>query len=247
MSFWYWFFGILGAILTLILILGFPRKKNERVPSLEGLDDPEVAKSFEKMASIFPFKILRGRVVSELKKLNPKGLLIDIGCGTGHLLVQIAKKFSLELVGIDVSSEVLEHAKNRVEVNGLEAKISLREGNAENLPFSTNSADFIVSTLSLHHWVNPTPVIYEIYRVLKENGTFLIFDFRRDARKFFYGLLTFVTKVVVPKPLKNINEPLGSLQAGYTPQEVLQFFSQHQLQKIEIKPYLAWMLIIGKK
>ncbi|MBA7699333.1 hypothetical protein ES703_108028 [subsurface metagenome] len=95
--------------------------------------------------------------------------------------------------------------------------------------------------------MNPIKAFKEIYRILKESGTFLIFDFRRDSRKFFYGFLTFITKVVAPKALKNINEPLNSIQASYTVDEVHQFFSQVSFQNTEIKPFLTWMFISGKK
>ena len=71
----------------------------------------------------------------------------------------------------------------------------------------------------------------------------LIFDFRRKSRKFFYGLLTFTTKVVVPKPLKEINEPLGSLMVGYTANEVMQIVSHVPFINIETKTYLARMFI----
>ncbi|MHA1265509.1 MAG: class I SAM-dependent methyltransferase [Candidatus Helarchaeota archaeon] len=247
MSFWYWFFGILGVILVTLFILGFPRKKNHRIPSMEGIDDPAVAKAFERMNNFLPFKILRRRIISELKKLHPTGTLVDVGCGTGHLLIQIARQFSLELIGLDISNEILEHARERAEKAGLLEHIEFKTGSAEQLPFPDNSIDYIVSSFSLHHWVNPTTILQEILRVLKKGGFFLIFDFRRDARKFFYGLFTFATKIVVPKALKRVHEPLGSLQASYTLEEALQLFSKVPVQTLKTIPYLSWMFIIGQK
>ncbi len=248
MPFWFWFFVILGIIALTIFILGFPRKKNERTPSFEGIDDPGVAKAFERMANFFPFKILRRKVVSELKKMNPIGTLVDLGCGTGHLIVQIASKFPiLTLFGVDISSEILEKAKNRASVEGFEDRIDFKVGDAEEMPFQDDSIDMIVSTLSLHHWAEPVQILQEIHRILKPAGKFLIFDFRRDARKFFYGLFTFATKIVVPKALKRVKEPLGSIKASYTPEEVLPFFAPLQINEFEIKPYAAWMFIKGVK
>ena len=59
-------------------------------------------------------------------------------------------------------------------------------GSVEKLPFQDKSVDFIFNTLSLHHWKDLKQVIEEILRVLKDGGVSLIFDFHRDARKFFY-------------------------------------------------------------
>ncbi len=249
MCFWYYFFGIFGILIVLIIVFGFPRKKNtSRTPNLEGIDDPQVAKAFERMSNFLPFELLRRKVISKLKRFTPQGTLVDLGCGSGNLIVQMAKKLpSLNLIGLDISSEILEFAKKRAIKKKVADKIEFKLGNAEKMPFENNSIDFLVSTLSLHHWQNPSEVLKEIYRVLKENGIFLIFDFRRDSRKFFYGFLTFVTKVVVPKPLKKVNEPLGSLRSGYTPEEVLQLCAQASFQEVKITPFLAWMFASGKK
>jgi ubiquinone/menaquinone biosynthesis C-methylase UbiE len=237
-------FLIIGIILIIFLVIGLPRKKNARKPSIEGLDDPEVAKAFEKMTNLVPFKILRRRILSELKKYNPEGKLVDLGCGSGNLLVLISKKYpNLELIGVDISSEILELAKLKTQENELIDNVDFRVGGADNLPFPDNSVDFIISSLSLHHWKDPSIVFKETHRVLKQNGVLEIFDFRRDSRKFFYGLLTFVTKVVVPKPLKKIKEPIGSLQAGYTPIEIKEFLSDSPFKNEEIEFYFAWMFI----
>lgn len=248
MSYWHAFFVIIGIISILILIFGLPRKKSTRQPNIEGLDNPEVAKAFEKMTNFLPFKLLRRKVISRLKKFNPSGKLVDIGCGSGNLIIQIAEKLPrLNLVGVDISSEILSFANKRAIEKKVDKKVEFKNGTVENLPFPNNSVDFIISTFSLHHWLNPIKAFKEIYRILKESGTFLIFDFRRDSRKFFYGFLTFITKVVAPKALKNINEPLNSIQASYTVDEIHKFFSQVSFQNTEIKPFLTWMFISGKK
>ncbi|HUX99630.1 MAG TPA: hypothetical protein VMV49_08760, partial [Candidatus Deferrimicrobium sp.] len=101
MGFWFYFLVIFGILIILLLIFGLPRKKSERVSSIEGIDDPDVAKAFERMTNFFPFKLLRRKIIKELKKFDPHGMLVDIGCGSGNLLVQIAEQFpTLNLTGI---------------------------------------------------------------------------------------------------------------------------------------------------
>ena len=230
--------------MIIILIYSLPRKKNLREPSMEGFNNPEVAAAFEKVTNLLPFKLLHRKVLSQLKLYNLKDCLIDVGCGSGNLIIQVAKKYpSLNLIGVDLSSEILELAKKKAVENNLNDKIEFKIGSVENLPFPDKSVDFILSTLSLHHWKIPKQAFEEIFRVLKDGGVLLIFDFRRDARKFFYGLLKFATKVVVPKALKEINEPLCSLKAGYVFSEISQIISQTSFNNVDIKPYLAWMFI----
>lgn len=230
--------------MVIILIYSLPRKKNLREPSMEGLDSPEVAAAFEKVTNLLPFKLLHRKVLSQLKLYNLKDSLLDVGCGPGNLIIQVAKKYpSLDLIGVDLSSEILELAKKKAVENNLNEKIVFKIGSVESLPFPDKSVDFILSTLSLHHWEDPKQAFEEIFRVLTDGGVLLIFDFRRDARKFFYGLLKFATKVVVPKALKKINEPSGSLKAGYVFSEISQIISQTSFSNVYIKPYLAWMFI----
>jgi len=245
MSFWCIFFAIIGIVVILIIIFGFPRKKKSpRKPNIEGLDNPEVAKAFEKMTNILPFRLLRKKILSKLKDFNPKGTLVDIGCGSGNLIIQIAESFpDLNLIGIDIASEILEFAKKRALDRSLGKRIEFKIGNVEKLPFSNESIDFIISTFSLHHWENPVKGFNEIHRVLKRDGTMLLFDFRRDSPRFFYGILTFITKVVAPKPLKEVHEPLGSIQSSYAYNEIFQLISQTRFQNPKVKTFLAWMFI----
>ncbi len=84
MSLWYLILIILSVIILFLIMCGLPRKKNGRSPTIEGLDSPEVAKAFDKMSDILPFRILRKRIISRIRKLNPSGRLIDAGCGPGN-------------------------------------------------------------------------------------------------------------------------------------------------------------------
>ena len=133
--FWIVFFSILGVIIALLLIFGLPRSKNQRIPNEEGVFDQEVADAFQKMTNFLPFRMLHGKVVKQLGKMNPSGKLVDIGCGAGNLLVRIAKRLpQLELYGIDMSIEILELARERAKKEDLVTKIEVKPGSADNIP-----------------------------------------------------------------------------------------------------------------
>jgi ubiquinone/menaquinone biosynthesis C-methylase UbiE len=200
------------------------------------------------MTNLLPFKLLRKKVRTHLMSFNPTGKLVDLGCGSGNLIVEIAKtKVNLELIGVDISPEILNLAKKRSVDSNVQDQIKFKIGKVENLPLSDNSIDYLLSTLSLHHWKDPMRAFDEFFRVLKDEGKILIFDFRRDARKIFYGFLKFITKIIVPKALKAVNEPISSLYAGYTPKEIRKMISISPFSNVEIKPFLAWIFIDVKK
>ena len=239
---------VIGIIFLLVLIFGLPRKKSERSPNMEGIDSPEVAQAFNRMTKIPPFKLLYMKIVSQIKKLDPHGTLIDVGCGAGNVIIKIAKKIpELTLNAVDIAPEILEFAKKRAIENSVEDKINFKIGSVVELPFPDHSIDFLVSTLSLHHWEDPKIAFKEILRVLKEEGTFLIFDFRRDSRKIYHGFLAFVTKIIAPKALKKVREPSGSIQSSYALNEIRHLLTEVGASDVNINSFLAWMFITNKK
>lgn len=133
-----------------------------------------------------------------------KGILIDIGSGTGFLSIEIAKRApKLTIYGIDLSKKMVEIAmRNAKDIKNIQFKLS----NATDLPFKDESIDFIVSTGSFHHWKNSIKVFNECYRVLKSDGEGWIYDGCSDLpeeevnellRK--YGFLRYLISSRIPK------------------------------------------------
>ena len=52
---------------------------------------------------------------------------------------------------------------------------------AESLPFAAGAFDLVLSTLSAHHWADPTAAINEQVRVLRPGGQLRIYDLRREG------------------------------------------------------------------
>jgi ubiquinone/menaquinone biosynthesis C-methylase UbiE len=150
-------------------------------------------------------------------------------------------------MGIDISQTLVEAAHRNLARKGLGDRIAFRQGDIERLPLPDNSVDFIVSTLSLHHWSNPLQALREVFRVLKPKGQFLLFDLRRDARPVIYWFLRFITTFVVPRPLRQIEEPLGSLLASYTAREMQTYLAKLAYWKTSITSGLAWLFVWGQK
>lgn len=94
--------------------------------------------------------------------------LLDIGCGAGHFLEQAAKR--TRCVGIDISAEVLKHARERLYFSGTKlavANIETLEGPAQ--------FDYIVSLGSLEHVLEIGTALESIRRLLKPDGKWYFF------------------------------------------------------------------------
>ena len=240
-------FGIIIRI-TAFLAFGYPRVNTPRKASAEGIENPEMVKAYNRISQWPQFKFLRKMVVREVKANNPKGTVVDIGCGPGYLINAIAKSLPhLRIIGVDISEDMLKAARNNSSSFDLNKRIKYRRGDVGELPFKDNAIDFVVSTFSLHHWSDPGEALQEIHRVLKHKGQFIIFDLRRDSRRLFYWLLRFATKFIVPVPLRNIGEPLGSALSSYTITEVDTMFRKSPFQQWKTKSGIGWMFVWGCK
>lgn len=232
------------AIIGLILLASIPVKV-KRFWRLEGIEDPNAVKAYDHLSRMPQFAAMRHIFTNELRKYDPSGILADVGCGPGYLLTLLRKKFpDLGLIGVDISDEILTQARdNLVHYHNIDFKVAGSQG----LPFASDSLDFVVSTLSLHHWSKPREAFGEFYRVLKPGGEFLIFDLRRNPPILFHLLFRFVTALVMPRVFRRIAEPLGSLLSSYTPEETQSIINDTPFTESRIKKGFFWLFVWGKK
>lgn len=112
--------------------------------------------------------------IIESAGIGPNDRVLDVGCGTGFLLLEAARR-ARQAVGVDVSPAMLAEAKRKAEQDGL-TNVALREAQAEALPFADERFDVVITRLTIHHMVDPHRVLREMYRVLRPEGRFAICD-----------------------------------------------------------------------
>jgi len=111
------------------------------------------------------------KIVAEVLK-KPVKTVLDIGCGTGALLLMIrSRQKSAKLFGIDISEEMIKVAQAK-----LGSAADLRVSESEKLPFKNGSFDLVLCTFSFHHHPNPMTVFKEIGRVLSPEGRLIMAD-----------------------------------------------------------------------
>jgi len=213
---------------------------------VEGLDDPEVARAYGWIAATPQMRLLRCLVARRAVAMKSQGLAADLGCGPGLLVVELARQAAgLEVVGIDLSTEMLAQGEEHARRSPVGERVSFRRGDVRQIPFPDGALDLVVSTLSLHHWNDPVAVLDEIARVVRPGGAFLVFDLRRDMPAPAWLLLWFAQHVVVPAAIRRLNEPVGSRNAAYTPQEAAELAERSQLRGRRITAGPLWLTIEG--
>jgi ubiquinone/menaquinone biosynthesis C-methylase UbiE len=247
-GFWPWLAGAAAGALVAAGFQIYRRRPRQRIASAEGLDDPEVAQAYGRMARMPQFWLLRRLAARRALALKRDGEAIDLGCGPGDLVLKLARLAPrLSITGIDLAPEMLAQAGARAEESGLGDRVAFRLGDAQHIPFPDGSLDLVISTFSLHHWSAPVAVLDEIARVLRPGGTFLVFDLRRDLAAPLYLLLWFATNVVVPPALRRVQEPLGSRNAAYTPQEAAELAAWSRLTGWRVTRGPLWLTVEGVK
>lgn len=93
----------------------------------------------------------RRKVVRRVHAAKPATIL-DLATGTGDLAIMLARKCPQSAVtGIDLSEQMLAIGRQKVSQAGLEQRITLMQGDAENLPAEDNSFDAVTVGLRRAH------------------------------------------------------------------------------------------------
>ena len=106
---------------------------------------------------------------------NKRVLEVGSGRGGGASWIAKSKQPSL-LIGVDFSNEAVSLCNNWYEQENLQ----FLEGNAQDLPFEGSSFDVVYNVESSHCYGDINKFVSEVYRVLREGGSFCWTDFRNE-------------------------------------------------------------------
>jgi tRNA (cmo5U34)-methyltransferase len=116
-----------------------------------------------------------------LLALRPPERFLDLGSGTGYTLLRVLEAFpTARAVGLDVSTEMLDRARQRLA--GLESRVELRLSDIAR-PELDATYDAIVSILAVHHLYpdEKRHLFSRIWEHIEPGGAFLLADYFRPA------------------------------------------------------------------
>lgn len=160
-----------------------------------------ISKDYDGLNRVISFGIdvsWRKKVVGIVGKNNPDSIL-DIATGTGDLAIQLADTNASKIIGLDISSGMLEVGKQKVLKKGLTTTIDMVLGDSENMPFEDNTFDAVTVAFGIRNFETLEKGLAEIYRILKPGGNFVILETSVPTKTPFKQGYNFYTKFILPK------------------------------------------------
>jgi phosphoethanolamine N-methyltransferase len=118
-----------------------------------------------------------GNVARMLHGLAPRGKrILDIGCGIGGPAFEMARRFDVDVVGIDLEAPLIERARQDAQRHGLADRCTFHIVQVGSLPFDDRSFDIVVSAGAMTQTKDKTAVFRECLRVLCPGGHLSLYD-----------------------------------------------------------------------
>jgi demethylmenaquinone methyltransferase/2-methoxy-6-polyprenyl-1,4-benzoquinol methylase len=173
----------------------------------------QVAEMFDNISHSYDFlnhffsmgidKLWRRKAINLLKQYQPKRIL-DVATGTGDLAIAALKLKPEQVMGVDISTKMLDVGRKKITNQKLEGKVVLKTGDAEHLPFEDGAFDAVTSAFGVRNFENLEKGLAEMSRILVNGGHAMILEFSQPKnfifRKLYYfyfcNVLPFVGKLV---------------------------------------------------
>lgn len=118
----------------------------------------------------------------EIGRQLPEGSrVLEVAPGPGYLAIALGKLGRYQISGLDISRTFVEIAREKARSAAVE--VDFQQGDVAHMPYASDTFDFIVCRAAFKNFSNPAGALNEMFRVLKNGGTALIIDLRRDAPK----------------------------------------------------------------
>lgn len=190
-----------------------------------------IAPKYDLLNHVLSMKIdvlWRDKLVKWMNKDQPK-LTLDVATGTGDLAIAVHKGTKADVVGLDLSQQMLNVGIEKIKKQNLQDKISMMKGDAENLPFEDNKFDAVSVGFGVRNFENLTKGLAELRRVVKEGKSVYILEFSK-VEGFLGPLYMFYFKNILPQIGKLVSK--DNRAYTYLPDSVNAFPFGEKMKKI---------------
>jgi len=139
----------------------------------------------------------RRAMVDRIVPSSP-GRVLDVASGTAGVALQLAARTPADVIGVDLTIGMLAQGRRNVAGAGLEHRVQLVAGRAEQLPFPDASFDALTFTYLLRYVDDPQATLCELARVVKPGGSVASLEFFLPPSRFWRAWWWLYTRLVLP-------------------------------------------------
>lgn len=167
-------------------------------------------------------KLWRRRVVRIVRRRNPRRIL-DVATGTGDLAIALARRLrETRIMAVDPSAGMLAEARRKVIREGLDERIVLAEGVAEQLPaISDATFDAVTVAFGVRNFGDLDKGLRELHRTLKPGGQIVILEFSTPTLPVIRTLYRWYSHTILPRIGGSISKDRSAYE--YLPASVDEF------------------------
>ena len=162
----------------------------------------------------------RRRAIDHLRDLHPLSIL-DVATGTADFALAAMQLGPQEVVGIDISEQMLNRGRAKIIRRGFDRTIALRTGDAENLEFPNDRFDAAIVAFGARNFENLERGLSEMFRTLRPGGRIVVLEFSRPSLFPVKQLYFFYFRRILPLIGRIVS---GDRQAyNHLPETVMRF------------------------
>ncbi|RKD91169.1 bifunctional demethylmenaquinone methyltransferase/2-methoxy-6-polyprenyl-1,4-benzoquinol methylase UbiE [Mangrovibacterium diazotrophicum] len=191
-------------------------------------------------------KLWRKKAVRILKGYDPSRVL-DVATGTGDFAIETSRIQPKEIVGFDLSEQMIKVGIEKVKRLKLDHLISFKKGDSEDMPFEDQSFDAITVAFGVRNFENLEKGLQEFYRVLRPGGVAIVLEFSKPKYFPFKQLYKFYFFHILPRLGGMISKDASAY--SYLPESVMAFPDDQEFLKVLAKVGFSesrqWRLTMG--
>jgi ubiquinone/menaquinone biosynthesis C-methylase UbiE len=121
-------------------------------------------------------------MIIEALDVRPGMEIVELGCGSGYYTVAVAKAIQPAglVFAVDIQQGMLDKLKVRMEQEGVDNIIPVLADAESEIPLDEGIADAVFSVTVLPEIPDPTKVLLQVKRLLKDDGVFVNAEFLLD-------------------------------------------------------------------
>jgi len=182
-----------------------PDLKEDKKAAVESMFD-SIAWRYDFLNHFLSFgidRLWRRRAIKIISKSHKNPNILDVATGTGDLAIASMKLKPVKITGIDISKNMLEISKAKVDRKGLSGIIELLQVDSENIPFADNTFNVVMVAFGVRNFADPLRGLSEMRRVLHSGGMIMVLEFSKPSgfplrpvyNFYFRNILPFIGKL----------------------------------------------------